>query len=879
MKHQPPRLAKSVLRRLCHVSFIEEVEGDLDEQFFENVETRGLFRARTMYWVDVLRAISSGNRKGRQAELSGISLKDSLSHFFKIFFRSMRHGVSSAVINVVGLVLSFVSFIAIWLYVNDEISYDKFHPDAENIYRISHSYSRLGDGSRETDARLPGLWVEELNEKTPLVAYTRYSKFGYPGSVSYPKTDKLFEEPQVFWVDSTYTDFFSLEIVRGSEASVALQDPSKVIISESSALKYFGDADPVGEEIVYARAGMNFPLIVAGVMKDYPLNAHFHPAFIISNRALAPLWKRDGADRVNSYGDPFTYSFIKLDDERDLSRVATAMEPIVREHSNESVKAVFTPLTDIHFTNGMLVELESAGDRSYVYISASIGILILIIAAINYMNLATARSVRRSKEVGLRKTLGVRRASLMWQFLGESMTMMLISFILAIAVTGLLLPFFNVITGKAFTFASLLENNTLIIVSLVVVALAILSGSYPAFYLSRFKPADVLKGTITKGSGAENFRLVLVVFQFSITVMLIICATIIHNQLSFIQVGKLASHADQVITIRTGGDVTEFRNLLMQDKNILEVSFSGHLPIQATFGFMTQEALVKSRPGDKYMIDLLRADEYFVSMFDLDIVAGRNFSYSIAADTNNFIINESAAKQLQFTPQEAIGQEIGMRWAFEEGIPAFGKIVGVVKDFPYASVREKISPLVLSGWHQRTETMNVKLAAGNVNETIASIEQTWKKMYGGYAFQYWFMDQEFERLYRHEKKMARLSNYFTVFTIVIACLGLFGLASFTAEQKTKEIGIRKVLGATAGQILLLLTNRFVRLVVIACVVAMPLSLYAMSIWLENFAYRTTINWLVFAGAGVFILVLTYVTVGLESLRAANANPVNSIRHE
>ncbi len=883
MKHHPSRLAKALLRRFCHVSFIEEVEGDLDEQFHENIEQKGLFRARINYWFDVIRAITSGNRKDRDVRSPGISFIDSILHFFKIFFRSMRSSRTSAIINVAGLVLSLVSFIAIWLYVNDELSYDTIHKDADKIYRISNSYKRMSDGAEETDARLPGLWVEALSEGSPAIkAHTRFSKFGWPGLVKYPKQDKMFEEAQVFWVDSSYTDIFSLEVIHGSDAWHILRDPSKVIISESTAQKYFGNVDPIEEEIIYSRTGMDFPLIVGAVMKDYPPNTHFHPAFIASNRVLNPLWKRDNEERVNSWGDAFTYSFIKINDESDLPAIKAIMEPIVREHRHGNGKAVFTKLTDIHFTNGFLVELESPGDRLYVYISASVGILILIVAAINYMNLATARSLRRAKEVGLRKTLGVRRISLVWQFLGESIAMMTIAFLIAMAIIATFLPSFNQITGKTFTLSTVVQDDSLVILLMVVLVLGILSGSYPAFYLSRFKPADVLKGTVTAGSGAESFRRILVVFQFSVTMILIICAMVVQSQLAFIQEGKLNSHTDQVITIRTGGDVSELRNILMRNKNVVDVSFSDHIPRQENFGFITYPFVVKSKGDDRTNLDVLKVDERFLSMFGIELIAGRNLSFSTPADTNNCIVNESALKALHLTLQEAVGQEISVAPNFnyvDARELRFSTIVGVVKDFPYKSVRESISPLVLSGYYKGTETLNVKLAPTDIMHTIAEIERTWKQIYPGYAFYYWFMDQEFERLYRHERKMSRLSNYFTVFTVVIACLGLFGLASFTAEQKTKEIGIRKVLGASVGQILVLLTNRFVRLVLIACIVAIPLSLYAMTLWLESFAYRTSIHWSVFAGAGLFILLLTYLTVGIESLRAANANPVDSIRHE
>jgi putative ABC transport system permease protein len=885
MQHQPPRLAKDILHRFCHISFIEEVEGDLDEQFHENTDSKGLFRARIQYWFDVMHAILLGNKQDREHSGSRISVVDALSHFFKIFFRSLRHGRTSAMINVAGLVLSLTSFIVICLYVNDELTYDDFHPDADHSYRVSHSYKRYGDGVEEREARMPGMYILELQKSIPEIqASTRYSKFGFPGFGKAVNSDKIFEEPSVFWTDTTYTDIFSIDVIKGSDPKDVLKDPAKVIISETTARKYFGDEEPIGKEIIYTRAGMEFLFMVATVMKDYPSNAHFHPAFIVSNVALDPLWKRDGSDRIASWDDSFTYSFFKASDEKALSKIGAELGKMLHEHTNETNEPLFVKLGDVHFQQGMLVTLENPGDRSYMFVSASIGVLVLIIAAINYMNLATARSIRRSKEVGLRKTLGVKRSSLINQFLGESFLLILISFVISIGVTGTFLPFFNQLTGKTFSFMSIFTGNTIIILLAVIVGLAILSGSYPAFYLSRFKPIDVLKGKVTTRGGAENFRKVLVVFQFSITMILIICAAIIHNQLSFIQVGKLASHTDEVIAIRkpnlgNSGKINQFRDLIAQNKNVEDIAIGDHLPRQEGFSFITVPFVVRSKGNQEYMWDMLNADENFAGMFELEFITGRNFSRTIATDTTSIILNESAVRALGLTPEDAIGQEL--KTTVDLDIPNYdyGKVIGVVKDFPYASVRFKISPLVLYGHYSGAETIYIKLSGTDFTNNIATIEKTWKAIYPWLPFQYWFMDQEFDKLYKHEMQIARLSNYFTVFTVIIACLGLFGLASFTAEQKTKEIGIRKVLGASVIQVLFQLTNRFVRLVVIACLVAMPVSLYAMDLWLEGFAYKVPMQWWIFLAAGISVLALTYITVGIESLRAAIANPVESIKHE
>jgi putative ABC transport system permease protein len=884
MKQQPPSLAKNILRRFCHVSFLEEVEGDLDEQFYERLEVSGLFNARLHYWIDVTWAVASGNGYSRTEPRSRVTIADSMSHFFKIFFRNLKHNRTSSFINIGGLALSLMSFVAIYLYVSDELTFDSFHPEADSIYRISHSYTRHSDGAIETDARAAGLLVVALKEAVPEVeACTRFSRFGFPGFVKNEKANIMNEEQQFFWADSTYTDIFSLPMVSGVPSAI-LRDPHNVIINESMARKYFGTADPIGQELVYSRTGMPFNFVVAGIMRDYPSNAHFHPDFIASNVALGPLWNRDGYDRVNDWNDAFTYSFFRLANGTDPAKAEEALTRIFKEHSNADRKVVpvLTKLTDLHFTHGMLVELELPGDKMYAYIAGSVGVMVLIIAAINYMNLATARSIRRSREVGLRKTLGVKRSSLIFQFIGESVVLVSMSFVISLAFAVMLLPFFNQLTGKAFDIYSVIDGNALPILLCVILVLALLSGSYPAFYLSRFKPGDVLKGRVVAGTGAETFRKTLVVFQFIITVLLIVSAAVIHNQLTFIQSGKLATQKDQIMTVRLVdvGNQNPLRQLMIQNKEVMELSFSDHLPRQSNMGFITLPFVLPSLGNEEHMWDGLRVDESFATMFNLELLEGRNFSNALVADTSNFILNEAAVRSLNLTPEQAVGLEITINVDFwDASHHVNGKVIGVVKDFPYGSVRDAINPMVLSGRYQHSETMNIRLSGDNYSEAIASLEKSWKKMYPSNPFKYWFMDQEFGRLYKQEMQMGKLADYFTGFTIVIACLGLFGLASFTAEQKTKEIGIRKVLGASIGQILVLLTSKFIRLVLISYVIAVPLALYAMSSWLENFAYKVPLHWSAFVGAGILIFVLTYITVGIESIRAAIANPVDSIRHE
>ncbi len=436
----------------------------------------------------------------------------------------------------------------------DELTFDNYHPDAGNVYRIGYSFKSF-DGTEGKDSRAAGLWSVALKEVMPEVKnFTRFSRFGYPGKVWTGNPNNVFIEQQFFWVDSTLTDIFSIPLVSTGNISEILKTPGYVIINQRVAKKYFGTTDPIGQSITYMRDGLDFPLTVAAIMKDPPTNTHFKPDFIASSLALNPLWKQNGGeDRINSWMDSFSYSFIRLYPGTDLSKVSAALQDIFSKHLGDFAKTtrpVLVPLRDIHFTSDLKFELERAGDTTHLYIFGSVGLLILCMASMNYINLATARSIRRSKEVGLRKTLGVNRISLIGQFIGESILMTAIAFIIAIVLFIMTLTAFNDLTGKNFGLAYLVTGQMPIVVIMAVALIGVLSGVYPAFYLSGFKPIAVLRGTFAPGRGQEYFRKVLVIVQIAITVLLLSGTYVIHSQLEFIDRGKLSEFKDQIITVR-----------------------------------------------------------------------------------------------------------------------------------------------------------------------------------------------------------------------------------------------------------------------------------------------------------------------------------------
>ena len=889
MRHQPPGFAKRLLRLFCHATFIEEIEGDLDELFQERISTHGLFKARLLYIRDVWQTIGGPKSQPRVKSANrSLSIKDQWAQFIKVSFRNMIRNRVSSFVNLSGLAVSLASFLLIAFYLLDELTYDASKENASNVYRISYSFESF-DGSEGRDSRAGGLWSTKLHEMMPEVeSYTRFSRFGYPGKVWSGNPNNVFVEQKFYWVDFTYPDFFPLELTNSIDPKSILKDPKYVIINETSARKYFGNDNAVGKEITYVRDGMDFQLIVGAVMKDAPSNSHVKPDFIANSNALAPLWKQNGADRINSWTDTFSFSFIQLKEGTDLNKIRTALQNMMNEHFHGPTHPVLIPLKDIHFTTGYSFELDTAGDKTHLFIFASIGLLILVMACINYMNLATARSMRRSKEVGLRKTLGVRKASLIAQFIGESILMTTIALFMAFVILALFIPSFNELTEKQFDLITLFQSDTLLIFLGAVISVGIISGVYPAFYLSGFKPIDTLRGTLVVGKSPEYFRKALVVVQISITVIILSGTYVIHQQLAFINESKLSENKDQVLTVRLSAvDMTKiesFKQLASQQQNVAAISTGAHLPRLENFGDASQ-GFRFGKPGENdHTWELFHSDFDFPKMFKLEFIAGRNFSHNNPADSMAIIINETAAKELGIPIDQAPGLTAETVYFIEQQgqmvpVTAFHKVIGVVKDFNYTSVRKRIGPMAISGYQKSSEMMYIALDGSGFTDAIDELHHTWSKLFPATPFQYWFMDEEFGRLYRAERRMATLVLYLGGIAVLIACLGLFGLASYTAEQKTKEIGIRKVLGASTRQMMLLLTSRYIKLSFIAFIVGIPIAIFLTNWWMSSFEYKANLGYSFYFGTCALIVVFTLTTVAIESLRAARTNPSESMRHE
>ncbi|PZR16216.1 MAG: hypothetical protein DI539_17840 [Flavobacterium psychrophilum] len=822
---------------------------------------------------------STTRSQGKKTKLLFV---DQVAHFFKISLRSLGRNKSATILNLAGLAIGLFSFLLISFYVLDELTYDSYHPNSKNIYRISYSFINR-NGDKITDSRAAGLWGMTLKEQNAdIMELLRFSRFGWPGQVQLEDNSKIFLEQAFFWTDSTYSKIFPVTMIAGGDPVKILADPKGVIINEKIASKYFGRENPIGKTLIYQREGIEILLTVRGVMKNAPSNTHAKPDFLASNEALIPLWKKNDEDRISTWTDSFTYTFIELRSGASLSAVNAQLKRMFLENLGDrgkSAEPILVPIQDIHYNKDMLFELEPSGDKTAVYILSSIGFLILFIAAINYMNLSTARSMQRSKEVGLKKAMGSLRPALAAQFVCESLIISFFALTIAIVLLIIMLPTVNSLTGKAFTLATFYMSEYTLLFILSFFALGVLAGSYPAFYLSSFKPITALRGQLNVRGKGETFRKGLVVVQFSMAVFLLVCTFVFNAQLSIISNDKLSSNKDNMLMlwiepVKKDVKMNEFRNVLKSQANIENVTVGNHLPRLENFGVIERTFIVSEFGDSKHEWEQIDADPDFIDMFNIDMIAGRWFSHDNPSDTAAMVINEAILKEMNLTPEKAIGLTVeDVSYTNQRS-----KIIGVMRNFSYESIRTQVKPLAISGRATEAETMYIK-ATGDFPSTIAFLEKTWLNTFPGRPFSHWFMSEEFGKLYKSEIQTQSMLRYLSGFAILICCLGLLGLTSFTIERKTKEIGIRKVLGASTTQIIFTIQSRFVGLVAIALVFGIVLSYFAASKWLDGFVYKANLEIWVFVLPCLIVLVLSSITMALQSIRVALANPATSVKHE
>lgn len=798
-----------------------------------------------------------------------------LPNFLKTGLRNLRHHKGFSFINILGLSLGLTACLLIGLFVRDEKQYDRFVPGADRTFRV---YQQSESDANEIIATAPPAFATALKQNYPEVEHVlRVMNFNSKQLVE--AGEKKFYETGGFIADSNFFELFPLPLRYGSPREV-LDEPNSIIISEAMSGRFFGDENPVGKTITLAKSVFT----VKAVLKD---QVKFHlPVNFLMNMRAAGLY---GATMESWQWYPFN-TYVKLKEGTD----SKALEAKFQSYSKPYLKGegginvpYFQPLPEIHlYSSNFKYDMSERGNSTYVTALTIIALFILLIACFNFVNLATAKSLQRAKEVGVRKAIGAGRKQLMVQFIGETVVFAFISMAIAITATWLLLPSLNRFTEKNMGFDVFTNPPVVFAIALITILVGILAGFYPALVLSAFKPVTVLKGSVVTDALPGKtpwLRHGLVVIQFSLSVLLIISSIVVIQQVKYMYNKDLGFKKEQVLFLPIRGETllenyAGFKNELKQLTGVSSVSVGYGYPGDIFGdGLMT----VKEKPELKpTRATQMMVDHDYIKTIGLQLVAGRDFSYTIQTDVSAYIINETAVKELGLgTPQEAIGKTLSWpTWRKPDSLKT-GPVIGVVKDFHFKSLHERVEPAVMHIYPAAYSRIAVKLKGGSVENSIASIKELWSRFNPDYPIEYSFLDESFGKMYKAEDKLKTLLSLFTAVTIFVACLGLLGLAAYAAERRKKEIGIRKVLGASVKGVVLLLSKDFVKLVLISLVVASPVAWYFMHQWLDNFPYRINISWWIFALAGMVAVLLAFFTVGLQAIRAAVINPVKNLRTE
>ncbi len=798
-----------------------------------------------------------------------------LKNLLKIAIRNIIKDKTYSAINIFGLTIGITCSLFLLMYILDELSFDRYHKNAANIYRVVSNIKEPDNAFTWAIAQIP--LAEELRDKYPEV--TNAVRFFGLGRSQYRNGDKQFYEGDFYLADSTVFDMFSYTFIGGDPAT-ALDNPFSIVLSEKTAIKYFGSAQAaLGQSIQNAQKE---EFKVTGVMKDVPLNSHFRFDALIS-RNTQPGYNSD-------WGNFGVFTYIQLPPGYDLSKMYASLDKVLKEKVNPIfeqygivIKYELQPILDIHLHSKIQDEAEAGGDISYIYIFAAVAAFMLMIACINYMNLATARSANRSKEVGIRKVMGSLRPQLMLQFLTESLVIAFIALVVSLILIYLLLPGFNTLANKELPFGYILQPAVLYSLIGIIIFVGAIGGSYPAFYLSGFNPVTVLKGKLASRGGTVIFRKALVVVQFAISIFMLISTLIVFDQLQYIRNKDLGFDKARVLRLDLSErEMQPKTNVLLERlKQIPEVSGVGTAnssPGQGIGKLLMKVEDEEGKLADKG-VDLFGANYEFVKTMGMTIVQGRDFSHDIASDTSfAILVNEAMVRRMAW--KNPIGKKFVFNGNLPNGKPNEKFVIGVIKDYHQNSLYDAIEPLIIL-LSPNNNYIFVRTNEGDVRQSLAAIEKGWKDVFPNNTFEYDFLDQDFNSQYSADQKRSQIFTAFSALTVVIACLGLLGLSAFTTEQRTKEIGVRKVIGASVNSLVVLVSREFFLLVGLGMILAFPAAWYFTENWLQNFAYRIDLNseWLTFILSAILAFLITLLTVGYHVIRAASINPVKSLRDE
>jgi putative ABC transport system permease protein len=802
-----------------------------------------------------------------------------IKNYLKTAFRVLKKHPGFTTINILGLSVGLATCLSIILYVVDELSYDRYNAKAERIYRVNLDVKFGGKDVSYAAAEAPmaAALKKEFPEVESAVRLARSIDWR-PEGFYVKKGNETIQENNIVFADPSLFDIFTLTMVDGNP-STALAAPNSVVLTETTAQKYFGRTDVVGQTLTFNDSIVNR---ITGVIKDIPKQSHFEFGIFVSMSSLPE-------SREESWLGGGFNTYVLLRPGADYKKLQTKISNLMRKHVGESfggieafekngnrITADLSPLTSIHLLSNRQQELSANGNTQYVYIFSGIALLILLIACVNFMNLSTARSASRALEVGVRKVLGSGRPSLITQFLTESVLVTFVSTVLALLLAYISLPLFNQLSGKELSFTvqtlAWLAPSSLVMIIIV----GFITGSYPALVLSSFHPIAVLKGRLSKGMKGSGFRSFLVVFQFSISIFLIIGTLVIFNQLKYIHNKNLGYDRSQVLIIKNTTPLGDKARLLKQDflqiNGVVDATLTNFLP---TANKSNLTSLVPTPSFDQktaVLTEFWPVDENYLGTLGIQLITGRNFSSRMATDSMALIINEAAVRLFGF--KDPLNKSL---YRFAGPMQQY-HIIGVIRDFNFTSLRENVTPLALTyGGSQGALSLRVNTA--NLPVLLSQLRKGWKKLAPDQQLDYSFMDTDFDATYRSEQRIGTIFFVFTALAIAIACLGIFGLAAYSAEQRSKEIGIRKVLGATVPSIVGMLSRDFIKLVFIAILIASPLAWVTMQKWLQEFAYRTPMQWWIVAIGGSTAVLIALLTVSFQAIKAAIANPVKSLKTE
>jgi len=808
-----------------------------------------------------------------------------IKNYLKIAYRNLVKYKFISFINIFGLTVGLACCMLILTYILNELSYDKYQPNADRVYRVTRTFLNA-------ETKAVSLTLSTIS---PPFAPLLKNDFGEieditrtisNGTTPMKYEEKMFNEDNVMFADDHFFNFFKADVVKG-DPKRALADPYTLMMTEEIAKKYFGNDEPMNK-MIRINLGNYFDFKVTGVYKTFPSNTHFHPDIMLSFNTLNDTLIYGAENLRTNWGNNSFFTYIRLPGHYDPKKLEKQFPAFVDKHMADQYTTIkpsqgtylgLQKLTDIHLRSHTDYEAEENGDIKRVYIFSAIALFILLIACINYMNLSTSRSTLRAKEIGIRKVAGAERKEIVFQFLSESILVSYISLLLAIGLTWLALPWLNKVSGQNLTIDILLKWQIIVPLLLIPFLVGIISGIYPALFMSSFQPIKVLKGFLKVGGGI-SFRKALVTLQFAISIILIIATGIVFWQMRYMQNKILGFDKEHIVTVPYATQLNDkyeaFRNELLTNSNIKNVGRSSRIPTGRLLDAMgaRMESADTLAPVNAD-IKFVSADHDFISTYGIKVVAGRGFSRDYSLDTSAFLINEAAAKILGFKNYaDAVGKNFGYG-------NRRGKLIGVFNDFHFESLHQKITPLVLlvprgAGSYGR---ISIKISGSNIPAALDRIESTWKNFLPDTPYQYAFLDENFSRLYEAEQRQKTILIIFASLAIFIACLGLFGLSAFAIMQRLKEIGIRKVLGADTSTIVALLSKDFLKLVAFAAIPAFVVSWYFMNKWLEDFAYRISMPWWMFLTAGILAAVIALITISFQAIKAALTNPVKSLRTE